>query len=96
MRTFRILLLSCAIVPCAALSQTAKHSAGVPGPSLSGQTPSGVARLELAFAYSYVRANANPGQCGCFNMKAATLRLACIFIETGAQWQISAEKTLAA
>lgn len=73
MRTFRILLLSCAIVPCAALSQTANNSAGVPGPSLSGQTPSGVAPLELAFAYSYVRANANPGQCGCFNMNGGNV-----------------------
>jgi hypothetical protein len=68
MRTFRIILLCCAIVPCAALAQTATNSAGAPGPALAGETPRNVAPLELAFAYSYVRANANPGQCGCFNM----------------------------
>jgi peptidoglycan-associated lipoprotein len=55
-------------MPCAALAQSASNSAGARDPSLTGKTQSDVTPLELAFAYSYLRSNANPGQCGCFNM----------------------------
>jgi len=68
MRSFLILLLCCAIVPCAALAQTATNSAGAPDHSRDGKTQSNAALLEVSFAYSYLRSNANPGQCGCFNM----------------------------
>jgi len=79
MRTFRILLLCCAIVPCAALAQSGSTPAGTPNPSLDGETQSNAALLEVSFVYSYVRGNANPGQCGCFDMNGgnaeAALRL---------------------
>jgi peptidoglycan-associated lipoprotein len=68
MRTFGILLLSCAVLPCAARAQIATNSAGTPDHSLEGKTQSNAALLEVSFAYSYLRSNANPGQCGCFNM----------------------------
>jgi peptidoglycan-associated lipoprotein len=35
-----------------------------------------VAPLELAFAYSYMRSNANPGQCGCFNLNGGNVEAA--------------------
>jgi outer membrane immunogenic protein len=73
MRTFRILLLCCAIMPCAAPAQTATNSAGAPEPLLTGKTQSNVALLEVSFAYSYLRSNANPGQCGCFNMNGGNV-----------------------
>ncbi|MGD0481536.1 MAG: hypothetical protein ABSA42_15290 [Terracidiphilus sp.] len=73
MRTFRILLLCCAIMPCAALAQTATNTAGVPDPLLTGKTQSDVTLLEVSFAYSYLRSNANPGQCGCFNMNGGNV-----------------------
>ncbi len=73
MRTFRILLLCCAIVPCAALAQSASTPAGTPNPSVAGRTQSDVAPLEITFAYSYLRSNANPGQCGCFNMNGGNV-----------------------
>jgi peptidoglycan-associated lipoprotein len=76
MRTFRILLLCCAIVPCAAIAQSASDSAGAPDRPIAGSTQSGVAPLELAFAYSYLRSNANPGQCGCFNMNGGNAEAA--------------------
>jgi peptidoglycan-associated lipoprotein len=63
-------------VPCAAFAQTATNSAGAPDHLLTGKTQSDVAPLELAFAYSYVRANANPGQCGCFNMNGGNIQAA--------------------
>jgi len=76
MRTFRILLLCCAIMPCATLAQTATNTAGVPDPLLTGKTQSDVTLLEVSFAYSYLRSNANPGQCGCFNMNGGNAEAA--------------------
>jgi peptidoglycan-associated lipoprotein len=76
MRTFRILLLCCAIVPCAALAQSASNSARAPDPLLTGKTQSNVAPLEVSFAYSYLRSNANPGQCGCFNLNGGNAEAA--------------------
>jgi outer membrane immunogenic protein len=73
MRTFRILLLCSAIMPCAALAQSTANSAGAPDPLLTGKTQSNVALLEVSFAYSYLRSNANPGQCGCFNMNGGSV-----------------------
>ena len=73
MRTFRRLLLCCAIVPCAALAQSASTPAGTPNPSVAGRTQSDVAPLEITFVYSYLRSNANPGQCGCFNMNGGNV-----------------------
>ena len=73
MRTIRILLLCCAIIPCATIAQSGSTPAGTPNPSLAGRTQSDVAPLELAFAYSYMRSNANPGQCGCFNMNGGNV-----------------------
>jgi len=68
MRTFWTLLLCCAIVPCAALAQSTGNPAGAPNTSLASGTHSDIAPLEVSFSYSYLRANANPGQCGCFNL----------------------------
>jgi outer membrane immunogenic protein len=34
------------------------------------------APLEVSFAYSYARANAGPGQCGCFNMNGGSSEVA--------------------
>ena len=68
MRIFRILLLGCAIVPSAAIAQSAGNSAGAPDPPMARGTQSDIAPLEVSFAYSYLRSNANPGQCGCFNL----------------------------
>jgi outer membrane immunogenic protein len=68
MRTLRILLLCCAITPCAAFAQSTSNSAGATDPSVARAAHSDIAPLEVSFAYSYIRANANPGQCGCFNM----------------------------
>jgi len=76
MRTFRILLLCCAIVPSAAFAQTASTPAETPNPSLGGKTQSNAALLEVSFAYSYLRSNANPGQCGCFNMNGGNAEAA--------------------
>jgi hypothetical protein len=76
MRTFRILLLCCAIVPCAALAQSAGNSAGAPNAPLAGGESSEIAPLEISFAYSYLRANANPGQCGCFNLNGGSAEAA--------------------
>jgi len=76
MRTFRMLLLCCTIVPCAALSQSASNFAGAPNASLAGNERSDVAPLEVSVAYSYLRANANPGQCGCFNMSGGNVEAA--------------------
>jgi hypothetical protein len=33
-------------------------------------------RLETSFSYDYARANAGPGQCGCFNMNGASMEVA--------------------
>ena len=68
MRTFGILFLCCAIIPCAALAQSASNSAGAPNASLASNEYSDIAPLEVSFAYSFLRSNANPGQCGCFNL----------------------------
>jgi peptidoglycan-associated lipoprotein len=76
MLTFRILLLCCAIVPSAALAQSGSTPAETPNPSLAGKTQSDVALLEVSFAYSYLRSNANPGQCGCFNMNGGNAEAA--------------------
>jgi peptidoglycan-associated lipoprotein len=76
MRKFRILLLCCAIVPCAALAQSTGNSAGAPNASLAGGESSEIAPLEVSFAYSYLRANANPGQCGCFNLNGGNAEAA--------------------
>jgi len=76
MRIFRILFLCCAIVPSAAFAQSGSTPAGTPNPSLAGKTQSNVALLELAFAYSYLRSNANPGQCGCFNLNGGNAEAA--------------------
>jgi peptidoglycan-associated lipoprotein len=76
MRNSRILLLCCAIVPCAALAQSASTPAGAPNSSSTGSTQSYLAPLEIAVAYSYVRSNANPGECGCFNMNGGDVEAA--------------------
>ncbi len=76
MRTFRILLLCCAIMPCAALAQSTSTPAGTPNPSVAGRTQSDVAPLEIALGYSYQRSNANPGECGCFNMNGGNVQAA--------------------
>jgi len=76
MRTLRMLLLCCAIVPCAALARSASNSAGAPDSPIAGSAQSDVAPLEVSFAYSYLRANANPGQCGCFNMNGGNAEAA--------------------
>jgi hypothetical protein len=34
------------------------------------------APLEVSFSYSYARANAGPGQCGCFNMDGGSTEVA--------------------
>jgi hypothetical protein len=34
------------------------------------------APLEVSYSYDYARANAGPGQCGCFNMNGGSLELA--------------------
>jgi peptidoglycan-associated lipoprotein len=60
-------------MPCVALAQSAPNPAGSPDPLLTGKTQSDVALLEVSFAYSYLRANANPGQCGCFNMNGGNV-----------------------
>jgi hypothetical protein len=39
-------------------------------------TPSQHAPLEVSFAYSYARANAGPGECGCFNMNGGSSEVA--------------------
>jgi len=76
MRTFRMLLLCCAIVPCAALAQSTSNSAGAPNASLASGARFDIAPLEVSFAYSYLRANANPGQCGCFNLSGGNVEAA--------------------
>lgn len=73
MRNFRILLLCCAIVPCAAIAQSTSNFAGTPDPPVDRGAQSDIAPLEIAFGYSYVRSNANPGQCGCFNMNGGNV-----------------------
>ena len=45
----------------------------ISGSLLTGKTQSDVALLEVSFAYSYLRTNANPGQCGCFNMNGGNV-----------------------
>lgn len=44
------------------------HSAG----AQQVPAPSHYAPLEVSFAYSYARANAGPGVCGCFNMNGGS------------------------
>jgi peptidoglycan-associated lipoprotein len=63
-------------MPCAALAQSASNSAGAPNASLAGSKQSDVAPLEVAVAYSYLRSNANPGQCGCFNLNGGNAEAA--------------------
>jgi hypothetical protein len=74
MRSFMTLLLCFAIAPCAAFAQGAGSSAETPPSALAAGTQSDVAPLELAFAYSNLRSNANPGQCGCFNMNGGNIQ----------------------
>ena len=76
MRTFRILLLCGAIVPCAALAQIASNSAGASNTSFADGTDFDRTPLEVSFAYSYLRSNANPGQCGCFNLNGGNAEAA--------------------
>jgi len=76
MRNFRNLLLCCAIIPCAALAQSASNSAEAPNASLASSENSDIARLEVSFAYSFLRGNANPGQCGCFNLNGGNAEAA--------------------
>jgi len=76
MRTFRSLLLCCAIAPCAAIAQSPSNAGGAPNSSSAGRTQSYLAPLEIAVAYSYLRSNANPGQCGCFNMNGGDAQAA--------------------
>jgi peptidoglycan-associated lipoprotein len=64
------------MVPCAALAQSTGNSAGAPDRPIARGTQSDVALLELDFAYSYLRANANPGQCGCFNLNGGNAEAA--------------------
>jgi hypothetical protein len=40
------------------------------------ETAPAYAPLEVSFAYSYARANAGPGQCGCFNMNGGSSEVA--------------------
>jgi len=76
MRNFRNLLLCCAIIPCAALAQSASNSAEAPNASLASSENSDISRLEVSFAYSFLRGNANPGQCGCFNLNGGNAEAA--------------------
>jgi len=36
----------------------------------------GVPKAEIAVDYSYMRANATPGQCGCFNLNGGSAEVA--------------------
>jgi outer membrane immunogenic protein len=42
----------------------------------SGTPHEGVAKAEIAVAYSYMRANASPGECGCFNLNGGSAEVA--------------------
>ncbi|MHB1021316.1 MAG: hypothetical protein ACYC46_01765 [Acidobacteriaceae bacterium] len=51
-------------------TKTVPTKAAVP-PAKAAYAP-----LEVAFSYSYARANAGPGQCGCFNMNGGNTEVA--------------------
>jgi peptidoglycan-associated lipoprotein len=76
MRTFRIILLCCAITPVAAIAQSTSNPAEAPKALLASGEYSDIVPLEVSFAYSYLRSNANPGQCGCFNLNGGNAEAA--------------------
>lgn len=76
MRSFRILLLCCAIVPCAALAQNGGNTGWATPNSPATKAQPNTMPLEIAIGYSYLRSNANPGQCGCFNMNGGNVQAA--------------------
>jgi hypothetical protein len=94
MRTFRIILLCCAITPVAAIAQSTSNSAEAPKALLASGEYSDIVPLEVSFAYSYLRSNANPGQCGCFNLNGGDAQAALhVYRWLGVAADLSGEST---
>ena len=81
MRDLWTLLLCCTLLPLA----RAQNSAPASQPSSpwrypytyrGDKTAAIVAPIEVAFDYSYLRANGSPGQCGCFFMNGGSAEVA--------------------
>lgn len=55
----------CLMIGMGWISMTVSAQQAAPGP-----------RLETSFTYDYARANAGPGQCGCFNLNGGSMEVA--------------------
>jgi hypothetical protein len=53
------------------MTSSAQQAAAPAGRLAAQQAP-----LEVSYSYDYARANAGPGQCGCFNMNGGSLEVA--------------------
>lgn len=72
MRNFWALLFCCAFLPLTALAQnTAQFGETAPNKAAAIAAP-----VEIAFSYSYLRANQGPGRCGCFAMNGGSAEVA--------------------
>lgn len=83
MRNFWTLLFCCALLPQVAAAQNTSQTTG---PSSSpwrhpytyrgDKAKAMAAPIEIFVGYSYLRANADPGQCGCFPMNGGSTEVA--------------------
>jgi len=75
MRAFFQLVLIVAAVSAAPVWMKAQAS-GLPGSPPAVTTPAPDARFELGLEYSYLRSNAPPGGCTCFNLNGGSANIA--------------------
>ena len=72
--TFALLLTVAAVSIAPALAQSPDQAPGQPAPATDNSAKP--LRAELALGYSYLRSNAPPGGCGCFNLNGGSATFA--------------------
>jgi len=75
--TFALLLTVAAVSIAPALAQSPDQAPGQPAPASDNSART--LRSELALSYSYLRSNAPPGGCGCFNLNGGSATFAWLF-----------------